>query len=65
MFANKQFRQVKMKRYRENKEKKKRALAEHYKKKRLLCDKCGLCRLSVEEIEKDYEEILAKINIKK
>lgn len=58
MFANKQFRRAKTNRFKQNK----KAIAEHYKKKRLLCDTCGLCRLSVEEIEKNYEKILARIS---
>lgn len=40
-------------------------LNDYYKRKRLLCEKCGLCRLSVEEIEENYDEILQRIAVEK
>ena len=55
---NKEFNKIKSKKF--NAKKHKQAISNYYKRKRLLCDKCKLRCLSVEEIELNYEEILKK-----
>ena len=42
--------------------KEKQRIIDYYQRKRLLCEKCGLCRLSVDEIQENYEEILKRIS---
>ena len=61
VFEGRPFRRLKSKNWKIRKEKVRQAIAEHYNKKRLLCDKCGLCKLSVEEITKNYDEILERL----
>lgn len=61
MYSNRLYKKAKTKRFKQNKKAVKRALLEHYEKKSLLCDNCNLCRLSVEEIKANYEEILTRI----
>ena len=65
MFGNNVWKKVKTKRIRENRSKRCQRTAEYYNRKRLLCEKCGLCRLSIEEIEKNYDEILQRITVEK
>lgn len=55
------FKKVKQERYKRRPIFETQKLKDFFEKKRLLCDKCGLCRLSVEEIEKNYKEILERI----
>ena len=65
MFGTKIAKRAKAEYIRRQLKKRKQRTAEHYKRKRLLCEKCGLCRLSVEKIEENYDEILQRITVEK
>ena len=65
MFGNKLYKKVKTRHIRENRAKEKQRTHDYYKRKRLLCEKCGLCRLSVKEIQENYEDILKRISYEK
>ena len=63
MFANKKFKKAKTKRFQRDTKALEKKIHNHYVKKRMLCDKCGLCRLSVEEIQENYDDILQRITV--
>jgi len=65
VFGNKLARRAKTRYIRENRAKEKQRIHDYYKRKQLLCERCGLCKLSVKEIEENYDEILKRIIVEK
>lgn len=63
MFGNSKYKKAKAKHFQRNKKALEAKIHNHYAKKRMLCEKCGLCRLSVEEIQENYDDILQRITV--
>jgi ribosomal protein L34E len=63
VFGNPKFKKEKTRRIKRDKKALQAKIHNHYVKKRMLCEKCDLCRLSVEEIEENYDDILQRITV--
>lgn len=64
MFALKKFKQCKQNNYNKNRKLVKQRISDYYAKQELLCKKCKLCSLSLDDIKENYDDILERITIK-